>query len=107
MTTTQFVITDGPSTDRVVDAFRYVNDRDVVIDIHFVGDVEGFNISQHLNGCKIASLSYESGASGMFLISGSGLLSHTRRGFFTNEEYAFEGFYNANQREGNLSLTPR
>ena len=101
-TEVQYEILDGPSTDRLIDCFKYATTPDVTLEVEFTLIPRNSRLKGKLGHKKLSAvvtgLQYESGAPGMFIIwvNIQGLPKHTQdvRG----------GFYNANERKGFLTF---
>lgn len=105
MTTTYFVITNGPSMDRLVDVFRYTKTPGVEIDAEFSGYDEARK-QHHWLHAQVTSLSYTTSRPGEFLMKISGEITLVI-GATREKGGAFEATYDATSREGTLTLTPR
>jgi len=82
-----FKIIDGPSTDRVIDSFKYAYDRTAHVQVTFI--IKQGYTGGPLTG-QVVGVEYESGAPGMFLMKVD----------FNNGFGRRTVFYNATKRTG-------
>lgn len=99
MTTTapvEFYVSEGPSSDRIIDAFKYAFVPSCRMTVSFTGVCASRSKADEKFIAVITGIRYESGNEGLFLIQGNNL---TRGG-------QFSGFYNAKVRKGTFQMDP-
>ncbi len=113
-----YQIEDGPSRDRLIDAFKYAYDKRGRIEIHFdvaIGytglreDPKTVYISADMDRLRILRLEHEDGSGRSFNIYGTCRANLTRLdGFATKmdmETYRFVAYYNAANRKGTIRFS--
>lgn len=117
-----YQIENGPSRDRLVDAFKYAYDKDARVDIHFdvaLGytaprdDPKSVYIPAYMGHTRIVALEHESGSGHSYNLRGYCLANLVRMdGFATDESegtqaYQFVAYYNTANRTGTIRFNER
>lgn len=97
----RYIVTNGPSADRIVDSLRYAYTPGVKIPAVFTGVIRPDSAvapasTEFELTVTVTSVEYESGSEGMFILT-------ARASGFTS----VTGFYNANSRTGQFHLIPQ
>ncbi len=111
-------IEDGPSRDRLIDAFKYAYDKNANVDVHFIvalgysaprDDPKCAYIPAYMGKTRITRLEHENGTGNSFNVYGHCRASLTRiDGFGSDSDastYRFVAYYNAANRKGTIRFS--
>ena len=111
-------IENGPNREALVDAFKYVYDKNSTVNVEFkvaIGytgnpsDPTTAYIPMHIRDIRIVEIEHEDGSGYSFNLEGycQADLYTLSASFVHYRPYAFKAYYNAKTRRGHISFTSK